>query len=203
MTETRNENASGVGGSKKMTVEELEAMADTKKIQAERKKKLKAKRRGEDLELSITSLLDIMTILLVFMLMNFATNPMNINPTGDMNLVKSTELHQTHEQMTALAITQNHILVEDKPVVQIKQGKVSSRAKRDGEDGFVITPLFDALKTAADHQKRISRGNEAVKFKGRLLVIGDENVPYRLLSEILYTAGQAEYGEFEFAVIRM
>jgi len=189
--------------SKKLSPEELEAIADLKKIQAKRKESSKNRRDEFESSVSITSLMDIMTILLVFMLKNYATNPMNINPSSDLQLVQSTEKNELHERMTPLAITKNHILVDDKPIVQIKDGKVSPSAKRDGEDGYFITPLFDALKAVAEHQKKLASYNTNVKFKGRLLVLGDELIPYRLLSEVLYTAGQAEFAEYEFAVIKM
>lgn len=189
--------------SKKLSPEELEQLANVKKIQEKRKNASKGRRTENEQSVSITSLMDIMTILLVFMLKNYATNPMNINPSSDLQLVQSTEKTELHERMTPLAITKNHILVDDKPIVQIKDGKVSPTAKRDGEDGYFITPLFDALKAVAEHQKKLATYNKTVEFKGRLLVLGDEEIPYRLLSEVLYTAGQAEFAEYEFAVIKM
>ncbi len=188
---------------KQMTPEELEALEDAHKVQKKRKASAKRHRSSGAQSMSITSLMDIMTILLVFMLKNYATNPMNVNPSSDLNLVQSLETQENHVQLTSLAITEKHILVDDKPVVQVKDGKVSATAKREGEDGYFITPLFDALQEAADHQKKLSQYNANVKFTGRMLIIGDEKAPYRLLSEVLYTSGQAEFSEFEFAVIRM
>ncbi len=190
-------------GKKQLTPEEIEDLDDFRRIQRKRKEKAKAKRILSAGGLSITSLLDIMTILLVFMLKNYATNPMNINTSADLQLVKSTEQKEIHTQLTPLAITSKHVLVDNKPVVQVKDGKVSAAVKREGEDGYFITPLFDSLKDVAEHQKKLSRYNPNVRFSGRLMVIGDESVPFRLLTEVLYTAGQAEFGEFEFAVIKM
>ncbi len=188
---------------KNLTPEELEELEEKRKLRLKRRKRSKGRRPGDKQEMSITSLMDIMTILLVFMLMNYATSPLNINPSADLQLVQSLETQETHSHLTPLAITKKHILVDDKPIVQVKEGKVSASAKRDGEDGYFITPLFDALQTAAEKQKKLSQYNSSVKFQGRMLIIGDEEVPYRLLAEVLYTAGQAEFGEFEFAVIRL
>jgi len=184
-----------------LSIEELEALEDAKKIQAKRKEQHKARREQEAQPLSITSLMDIMTILLVFMLMNYATDPMNINPSDELSLVPSVSIDKIHERMTTMAITKNHLLVDDKPVVQVKDGKVPVTAKREGEDGYFITPLFDALKAQADNVKKLATYNKSLKFKGNLMIIGDEEAPFRLLSEVMYTAGQAEFGNFEFAVI--
>lgn len=176
-------------------------LEDFRRIQEKRKAKGKRDRLKQ--QFSITSLMDIMTILLVFMLKNYASNPMNINPSEDLQLVKSLETEELHTRLTPLAITQNHILVDDKAVVQVKKGRVAASTKREGEDGYFITPLFDSLQETVKHQKKLAQYNPSVKFTGKLLVIGDESVPYRLLTEVLYTAGQAEFNQFEFAVIRM
>ena len=34
------------------------------------------------------------------------------------------------------------------------------------------------------------------------MILGNRKVTYRLLSEVLYTAGQAEFNRFEFAVVK-
>ncbi len=196
MTETKDSLAG-------LTPEEIEELEFQKKAKDARKEKMKLRRPGGGVALTPTSLLDIMTILLVFMLKNYATNPMNINPSGDLRLVKSTDVSESHKHLVPLAITSKHILVDDKPVVQVKDGKVSATAKREGGDGYFITPLFDALQATAEHQKKLAEYNSSVKFEGELMIVADKDVPFRLLSEVLYTAGQAEFGKFEFAVIRL
>ena len=33
-------------------------------------------------------------------------------------------------------------------------------------------------------------------------VVADKDTPYRLVLEVMYTAGQAEFGKFKFAVVK-
>ncbi len=187
---------------KELTQEELEAIQDFEAIKAKRKAK-KANRGGAaEGNLSIDSLLDILTILLVFLLMNYSTDVTNVTPTDDLQLVKSIEIEKTHKQMVPIGITRDFILVDNKPIVQVKDGRVSASAKREGADGFFITPLFDSLEEEAKKQRKIAQYNSSIKFEGQMMVIVDENVPYRLLSEVLYTAGQAEFAQYEFVVLR-
>ena len=40
------------------------------------------------------------------------------------------------------------------------------------------------------------------KFDGLLTVVAHQETPYRLLTEVLYTAGQAEFQKFRFAVLK-
>ena len=185
----------------KLTPEELEELEFHRKSKAKRKAKAKRRLDKDEVSVTITSLMDIMTILLVFMLKNYSTDPLNVTQTDDLQLVPSVHTEKTKKDLTPLAVTSTHILVDDNPVVQVKDGKVSASAKRDGEDGYFISPLFDSLQAVVEHQRKIAQYNPSVKFEGRVLIVGDKNVPYRLLSEVMYTAGQAEFGEFEFAVI--
>jgi hypothetical protein len=78
---------------------------------------------------------------------------------------------------------------------------VAASAKRDGADGYFITPLHAALVEAAALERRVAQRNPDRPFDGAALVVADRAVPFRLLTEVLYTAGQAEYGRFEFAVM--
>ncbi len=185
-----------------MSPEEREALEERLRLIAKRKGK-KKKHAGGGPQLSITSLMDAFTIILVFLLKSYSTDPTNITPTDDMQPPKSIASHKNMEVGTAVIISGRNIVVEGNAVVQVKEGKVSAQVKRDGEDSFFITPLHDALKERAEMLKKLAKLNSQVKFKGLLFVIADHNTPFRLLTEVLYTAGQAEFGKFEFAVSSM
>jgi len=43
---------------------------------------------------------------------------------------------------------------------------------------------------------------DVVPFKGRLLLQCDREIPFSLLREVMYTAGQAQFGEFKFVVYK-
>jgi biopolymer transport protein ExbD len=53
-----------------------------------------------------------------------------------------------------------------------------------------------------DKQKYIAQYNQDAPFTGRVNVVADKKVPYRTLMEVLYTAGQAELGEYKFMVLK-
>ena len=81
-------------------------------------------------------------------------------------------------------------------VATLTAGKVDSTAKKGGEEGYLITPLLSALKknAAAD---RGAKGRDA---SGVPLVWADHTTPYRALTEVLYTVGQAGYLRYHLAV---
>ena len=40
------------------------------------------------------------------------------------------------------------------------------------------------------------------KFDGELTIVADRSTPYRLLTEILYSCGQAEYANYRLLVLK-
>lgn len=165
------------------------------------RKRKKPKRMEEPGPLTITSLMDILTILLVFLLKSYSADPVNITQSDDLTLPDSSA-QLAPEEAVPVAITTKGILVNDRPVAEVMDGNVDPSVKRDGENGFFITPLFDALTEEADRQKRIAKVNTAQEFTGMALVIAHKDTPYRLLNEVMYTAGQAQFAQFKFAVIK-
>lgn len=150
--------------------------------------------------LNITAMMDMMTIILVYLLKSYSTAPDNIQPSDDLKLAVSTTRIKP-EDAVPVAITKKGIMVNDKTVVVVQNGKVPAQFKEgQKENAYLISPLLQAMKNEAEKQKTIARYNKSKDFKGMVMVIGDRMVPYRLLTEVLYTVGQAEFGQYKFAV---
>ena len=60
---------------------------------------------------------------------------------------------------------------------------------------MAATPLTDLKGVGPALAKKLEKLGVA-KFEGDILVIADQSTPYRLLSEVLYTAGQAEFAKY-------
>ena len=80
---------------------------------------------------------------------------------------------------------------------------MDSSVKRDGASGYLINPLLNQLQKHATRLKKIEKMTRGrMKFKGEMVVVADQGLPYRLISEVLYTAGQAEYGKYRLLVLK-
>ncbi|MFH1809503.1 MAG: hypothetical protein ABIJ09_12210 [Pseudomonadota bacterium] len=82
-------------------------------------------------------------------------------------------------------------------VGELQDGFFPVTAKRDGVDGYFVTQLHALLSRQAEREKQDAAENPARVFKGIILLALDEDLPYRTVSEIMYSAGQAEYGNFK------
>lgn len=160
----------------------------------------KGKREPENAVLTMTSLMDILTIILVFLLKSYSTDPMVVSPSSDLTVPKSSAILDI-QQSVAVTVTKAAILVDNNIVMMVKDNKVEASQKRGGEDGYFIIPLNKALVDAAEKVRRIASVNASVKFDGLCTIIMDAEIPYRLLTEVTYTAGQAEFSKFKFLVV--
>ena len=187
-----------IGQEPELTEEELKALAKKKE-----RAQIRAiiRRRTPHVPHLITSLMDALTIILCFLMKSVGAEPMNISQSDDLRLPKSTTSLNPESDAIPLTITRKAILVGAKHLVDVKEGSVDKSRKKGGENSFLITPLFDGLTDEANHQKQIAKisGSE---FEGLIAVVSDHNTPYRLLLEVMYTAGQAEFGKFKFAVVK-
>lgn len=151
--------------------------------------------------LSINSLMDIMTILLVFLIKSYSSDPVTLKATEDLKPPFSSAQLKP-DPSTTMTLTLKGILVDDEPAVQIAtaDGQVAESDREGG--GFLISPAFTKLEAAVEHQKEIASYNASAEFKGLLTIISDRNVPFSLISQAMYTAGQAGFTKFKFLVVK-
>jgi len=79
---------------------------------------LKAKRKYEEWPFSITSLMDAMTILLIFLLITLTSDPLNVKQDENLLLAKSTVKFKPVDAIP-ITITKAHILVDKAEVVSV------------------------------------------------------------------------------------
>jgi biopolymer transport protein ExbD len=130
-----------------------------------------------------------------------AESTSNVVISDDMVPPRSTIRGGCKEALSVI-VTRKAILVEGEPVAAVKRGAVDASDKRDGMSGYLIEPLFSELQKHATRLKKIEKMTGGkMTFDGRLKLVIDHRTPYRLVSEVLYSAGQAEFGSFRFVTI--
>ncbi len=157
-------------------------------------------RRGEDAGgLTITSLMDIMTIILVFLLKSYSTSPIQLKQAKDLKPPDSASMEMPVDSPT-ITLTRSAVLMNDEPILDIKDGKIPDNDVSGG--GMQIDKLFDKLKDELAYEKKIAQRNPNAKPGEYITIIADRHVPYRMVMQAVYTAGQAEYSKFKFAVVK-
>ncbi|MBI3185780.1 MAG: biopolymer transporter ExbD [Myxococcales bacterium] len=162
-----------------------------------RKKRIDREAEGEISELNLTAMMDMLTIILVFLLKSFSASTVAMTTSEDVRPpISSTRA--TPRDTVAVTITARSIMVGDKTVVQLKDGQIVP----DDLAGRLVVPLDQRLKMEVERLKFIAERNPAAPFTRELSVIGDRKVPYDLLLTVLYTAGQNELENYRFVVVQ-
>ncbi len=169
-------------------------------LKKKRLQRRSAVKEEETPAVNITSLMDILTILLVFLLKSYSTDPMKVETSPELSLPKTNAINTPTATVT-VTVTRSAIMVDNKAVVLVKDGVVAGSEKRGGEDGYLIISLGRVLTEELTKQRHLKSAGATITDFGTLTIVMDENTPYRLLTEIMYTAGQSEFEKFKFAAV--
>jgi biopolymer transport protein ExbD len=167
---------------------------------AAKKAAKKAARRGKKEEqgaLNLTSLMDVVSIIVVYLLKNYGSDPVLIMPTAGQKIPMS-KADSPIQDGIPVYIAQRSITFQNKKIVQIDEnGDIEAGALQN----HLIGPLYDAMAEEADKAKQMAaaQGNE---WSGRVILVGDQNLKFSTLVDVMYTAGRAEFREYAFCVIQ-
>lgn len=172
---------------------------DANELFLKKKKAKKAARRNkgaEEAKLGMTSLMDIVSIIVIYLLKSYASDPVLIQPVADQKIPMS-RVDAPIQEGVAVYVSSKELLFNEKKLVQLQDGEL----KPDDVKNHMIAPLYEKMVEEADISKQMadSRGEE---WNGRVILIGDQKLKFSTLVDIMYTAGRAEYSEYAFCVIK-
>jgi biopolymer transport protein ExbD len=185
--------------------------ASTVKYKAALRKAIRRNARDPEVDfLNITAMLDLMTIILVFLLKSMSSSAGSIPQSTDLTLPTSVLTAEPTGEGVQVVVSKSQILVDEdtRPVVtlprereQLAQSGLDAKYKRSGPEDLYIVPLGNALAHARekDKQARIAKGLDPSGSEAR--IVADRQTPYRVLVEVLYTLGQSEFNKFHLMVV--
>ena len=160
-----------------------------KSARAKRMEKHHKRNKGHG-GLNLVSLMDIFTILVFFLLVN-SSDVQTLPNAKDMKLPESIAEKKPEETVTIL-IGRTDILVQGAPVANIKEVMATK-----GND---IPALREALLSQND---RVLRREARDDIAGReVTILGDKDIPYRLLKKVMATCTASDYGQISLAVLQ-
>lgn len=156
----------------------------------------RSRRRERDqsmVDLNLVSLIDIFTILIFFLLAN-ASEVEVLPNTRAVRLPESTA-EKPPRPTVVIMVNGNDIVVQGR--------KVASVPEVMANEGEVIT----ALKTELDYQSgrptlALAGGNADTAINKEITIMGDRDIPYKLMRKVMLTCAQANYSKISFAVLK-
>ncbi|MEC7119269.1 MAG: biopolymer transporter ExbD [Pseudomonadota bacterium] len=154
----------------------------------QRRQTRQRQKQRQVVQLSLTSLMDIFTILVFFLLVS-AQNPVQMPALKDLTLPKSTTSDGA-ERSLVLTVSQSQIMLNDQLVMDFDP----SAAAQD------FTALAGALNAQRDQYEASQVINQTEQRQ--IIIMADQQLPYALLKQIMQVCSQQRFGQVSFAVLR-
>lgn len=164
----------------------------SRRIQSRRRRKT-----PQALDLDITSLLDILTILLVFLIQSYNASGVIINVPDGITLPRSITDSQNTFGVN-VQVSADKIWVDDKEVLNT----ASMPEKIYDNDGRRIISLYNELVRVKENIKRSEKTSpDAKKFSGIANLVIDKTLKYNYVKRVMFTCADAGFKEFKFVVL--
>jgi biopolymer transport protein ExbD len=144
-------------------------------------------------KLMITSMMDMFTIILIFLLFQFSEKPETINMMENIELPKSSAKME-HTETFKLVLTRNSLHIDDDMIAQVKKGRVVGLDPQNLKNSDLYQRLAIKFK----------QSEEAIKEsepKNHILLLCDRRHRFKTVNDIIKTAALAGYPNFQFAVL--
>ncbi len=141
--------------------------------------------------LKLTSMIDMFTILLVFLLKSYSAEGQIMTVTKDLKLPESTSQMQP-KVTSVIAITQEWILVDGRPIEKLENIM--------NDELLVINPLKDELTKLRTISEGIGSISDQGGFTGNITIQGDRDLTFELVKRIMLTCGSVGYNNMLLAV---
>ena len=151
-------------------------------------KRAERKNRNQTMvDMNLVSLIDVFTILIFFLLSN-STGVETLPSPKAVQLPMSSADKEPRDTLVVV-ISGSDILVGGRKVATVAEAMATT------DD--VITPLKAELEYMAGRQ--VIRAENKAQGQ-RVTIMGDKDIPYRLLRKVMVTASQSGYSDISFAV---
>lgn len=159
---------------------------------ARRRRKTRRK-GGTTAPLRLTSMMDILTVLLLFLLKSFVVEGEVITPVPGVDLPESSS-DTAPQASVVVAIFDNTVMLDGQMVTRLENGS--------SDDGLLIPLLADRLsRTRAKELEIAQLRGEDVDYSPQIAIQGDRDISFEILERVMYTCSQSGFGDIALAVI--
>jgi biopolymer transport protein ExbD len=149
--------------------------------------------------LMLTSMMDMFTIILIFLIFSFSENPEQHQLSKELELPNSTAKIET-KKAVEIILAKNELRLNDELMATIN----NRQTKEFLEGDLKSTTLFRRLKTLRGQVEARNGDQEARTEQEQtphILFLCDKSHSFKTINRVIKTAGMAGYPNFQFAVL--
>jgi biopolymer transport protein ExbD len=144
-------------------------------------------RNTQQLDLNLTALVDVFTILIFFLLSN--STEVEVLPASKAVLLPESTADKAPKATLVVLVSGSDIVVEGRRIALVSDVMANA--------ADVIAPLQAELELLATRQV-VRQENES--GARTITIMGDKDIPYQLLRKVMVTCARANFSDVSFAV---
>ena len=138
-------------------------------------------------------MIDMFTILLVFLLKSYSAEGQIMSVSPDLKLPESTA-QKAPQTTSIIAVTQNLVLLDGHQIATVEQIMNSN--------SNLIPPLLNELQKKRNLSEKVGEISADIGFTGKISIQADKELPYLIIKKIMFTCGRVGYNDIMFAVTK-
>ncbi len=147
-------------------------------------------RKSSYAELNLTSMVDMLTILVVFLLQTFSASGELLTVSKNIVLPEATNFKDL-ERAEVIGISKDAVTLAGRPVAD------AAELNKENTVDWKITDLHDQLVTLKNNYKLL---HPTEQFPGTVILQADKGVDFKVVKKVMYTCAVAGYNNVNFAV---
>src|SRR3954469_2330201 len=155
-------------------------------------KKFSRGKRGVYAALTLTSLVDVMTIIVIFLLMNFSANGEVLYMSKDIKLPDAYHGAQL-DRAPVVSISADAVTFDGRQVAQTPDLMKG--------DALNVPELEDALRDEKRRYDQVRQNDPDHPFRGLVNVQADRKIPFKVIKRIMFACNQSGFGNINFAAL--
>ena len=151
--------------------------------------KSKRHSREESGALNMNSMMDMMTIILLFLLKSFSAEGALVTASEELKLPESFMGDKPSKELQ-VSVTKDAILLNNNPLMPISDVD---------QESILIQPLYNALSSIAREQTQLEI-DVGAEFSHTVIIQGDQTVPFAMLYKIMFTCSKSQFYKMIFII---
>ena len=146
-------------------------------------------------KLMLTSMMDMFTIILIFLLFSFSEHPETLKLDKDLELPHSSA-QSGYQKTIKIILSKKELRLDDEVLAEVRNHHFIGISDED----LKASPLFERLNTKRTTQAAAGLQSETGEMP-HILFLCDQSHSFKLINNVIKTAGMAGYPNFQFAVL--
>ncbi len=159
------------------------------------------KKKEASSSLNITSMMDMFTIILLFLLKSYSTEGAIIASADNLVLPNSVSKEKPTEIGLNMSLTGESVMIDNKPIMDTKELRALDDSLFIVDSVKVPTVLDNELKAQRAKEMKFVEAGLQNEVKANIVIQVDKNMDFNVLYKIMKICGRNKYLELRFAVM--